>query len=87
MYRVGRESCETVTTEFVSRSPPCTRGNEARDVSSGISIVETTGSIREEPEAEHHLCVEKGRGSLESYSIEVFGPHVGYPFRGGTNED
>jgi hypothetical protein len=21
-----------VTTEFVSRSPPCTRGNEARDV-------------------------------------------------------
>jgi hypothetical protein len=31
--------------------------------------------------------VEKGRGSLESYSIEVFGPHVGYPFRRGTNED
>jgi hypothetical protein len=29
---VGQKSCETVTTEFVSRSPPCTGGNEARDV-------------------------------------------------------
>jgi hypothetical protein len=29
---VGRESCETVTTAFVSRSPPCTGGNEARGV-------------------------------------------------------
>jgi hypothetical protein len=26
---VGRESCETVTTVFVSRPPPCTGGNEA----------------------------------------------------------
>jgi hypothetical protein len=32
LYRVGRESCETVTTAFVSRSPPCTGGNEAHDV-------------------------------------------------------
>jgi hypothetical protein len=29
---VGRESCETVTTMFVSRPPPCTGGNEARGV-------------------------------------------------------
>jgi hypothetical protein len=32
LYRVGRESCETVTTAFVSRPPPCTEGNEARSV-------------------------------------------------------
>jgi hypothetical protein len=29
---VGRESCETVTTAFVSRPPPYTRGIEARGV-------------------------------------------------------
>jgi hypothetical protein len=29
---VGRESCETVTTTFVSRPPSCTGGNEARGV-------------------------------------------------------
>jgi hypothetical protein len=29
---VGRESCETVTTAFVSRPPPCTGGNEARSI-------------------------------------------------------
>jgi hypothetical protein len=80
-------SCETVTTAFVSRSPPCTGGNEARDVSAGSSIVETTGSVREEPEAEHHLRVEKARVSLQSYSTEVFGPRVGFPLRRGTNED
>jgi hypothetical protein len=33
-------SCETVTTAFVSRPPPCTGGNEARDVSAGSSIAE-----------------------------------------------
>jgi hypothetical protein len=84
---VGRESCETVTTVFVSRSPPCTGGNEARGVSAGSSIVEMTGSVREEPEAEHHLRVEKARGSLRSYSTEVLGPRVGFPLRRGTNED
>jgi hypothetical protein len=76
-----------VTTAFVSRPPPCTGGNEARVVSAGSSIVETTGSVREEPEAEHHLHVEKARGSLRSYSIEVLGPGVGFPLRRGTNED
>jgi hypothetical protein len=29
---VGRESCETVTTTFVSWPPPCTGGNETRGV-------------------------------------------------------
>jgi hypothetical protein len=76
-----------VTTEFVSRSPPSTGGNEARGVSVGSSIVETAGSIREEPEAEHHLHVEKARGSLRSYLTGVLGPRVGFPLHRGTNED
>jgi hypothetical protein len=84
---VGRESCETVTTEFVPRPPPCSKGNEAHDVLAGSSIVETTGSDREEPEAEHHLRVEKTHGSLWSYSTEVLGLRVGYPLHRGTNED
>jgi hypothetical protein len=80
-------SCETVTTVFVSRPPPCTGGNEARVVSAGSSIVETAGSVREEPEAEHHLRVEKAHSSLRSYSTEVLGPHMGFPLRRDTNED
>jgi hypothetical protein len=80
-------SCETMTTTFVSRPPPCTGGNEARGVSVGSSIVETAGSVREEPKVEHHLRVEKARGSLWSYSTEVLGPRVGFPLCRGTNED
>jgi hypothetical protein len=80
-------SCETMTTAFVSLPPPCTGGNEACGVSAGSSIVETAGSVREEPEAEHHLRVEKARGSLRSYSTEVLGPRVGFPLGRGTNED
>jgi hypothetical protein len=57
----------------------CTGGNEAHGVLAESSIVETSGSIREEPEVEHHLCVENARGSLRSYSTEVLGPRVGYP--------
>jgi hypothetical protein len=87
LYRVGRESCETVTTTFVSRPPPCTEGNEARGISAGSLIVETAGSVQEEPETEHHLSVEKARDSLQSYSTEVLGPRVGFPLRWGTNED
>jgi hypothetical protein len=41
------------------------------------SIVETVGSVREESKAEHHLHVEKARGSLRSYSTEVLGHRVG----------
>jgi hypothetical protein len=50
-------------------------------------IVETAGSIREEPEAEYHLRVEKAHDSLRSYSTEVLGPCVGYPLLRDTNED
>jgi hypothetical protein len=77
----------TVITVFVSRPPMCTGGNEAHDVSARSSIVETAGSVREEPKAEHHLRVEKARDSLRSYSTEVLGPRVGFPLRRGTNED
>jgi hypothetical protein len=63
------------------------RGNDARNVLAGSSIVETAGSVREEPKVEHHLRVEKARSSLRSYSTEVIGPRVGYPLRRGTNED
>jgi hypothetical protein len=55
--------------------------------SAGSSIVETTGSVREELEEEHHLHVDKARGSLRSYLTEVLGPHVGFPLSRGTNED
>jgi hypothetical protein len=68
LYRVGRESCETVTTVFESRSPPCTGENEARGISVASSLVEMAVSVREEPEAEHHLRVEKAHNSLQSYS-------------------
>ena len=54
--------------------------------SAGSSIVETAGSIREESEAEHHLRVEKARGSLRSYSTVVLGPRVGFPLRRGTED-
>lgn len=63
--------CVTATTVY--------GGNEARGISTGSSIVETAGSVREEPKAEHHLRVEKARGSLRSYSTEVLGPRVGFP--------
>jgi hypothetical protein len=76
-----------VTTEFVSRPPSCTEGNKARSVLAGSSIVETAGSVREEPKAEHYLRVEEVHDSLWSYSIEVLGPRVGFPLRRGTNED
>jgi hypothetical protein len=55
--------------------------------SAGSLILETTGSVQEDPEAEHHLRVENARGSLWSYSTVVLGPHVGYPLRRGTSKD
>jgi hypothetical protein len=76
-----------MTTEFVSRLPPRTGGNEARGVLAGSSIVETARSVREEPEAKHHLCVEKAHGSLWSYLTVVLGHRVDYPLRRGTNKD
>jgi hypothetical protein len=62
-------------------------GNEARGFSAGSSIMETVGSVQEEPEAEHHSHVEKAHDSLRSYSTEVLGPHVGFPLHRGTNEN
>jgi hypothetical protein len=53
----------------------------------GSSIVETVGSIREEPEAKHHLRVQKAHDSLRSYSTVVLGPRVGFPLHRGTNDD
>jgi hypothetical protein len=55
--------------------------------SAGKSIVETAGSIREEPEAEHHLHMDKASDSLRSYSTVVLDPRVSFPSRRGTNED
>jgi hypothetical protein len=84
---VGREACETMTTVFVSRPPACTEGNEARDVF-GRKL--DSGDDEERPReagAEHHLHVEKARGSLRSYSTKVLGPRVGFPLRRGTNGD
>jgi hypothetical protein len=46
LYRAGRESCETVTISFVSRSPLCTGENEARDV---FSRKLDSGDGRERP--------------------------------------
>jgi hypothetical protein len=64
---------------FVVRPPPCTRGNKARGDSTESSIVETAGSIPEEPKVEHYLHMEKARGLLRSYSTVVLGPCVCYP--------
>jgi hypothetical protein len=58
-----------------------------RGVSARRKIVLTTERVREEPEAEHHLRVEKACDSLWSYSSVVLGPRVGFPLRRGTNED
>jgi hypothetical protein len=55
--------------------------------SAGSLIVEMVGSVREKPEAEHHLRVEKAHDSLRNYSTKVLGPRVGFPLRRGTNED
>jgi hypothetical protein len=60
---------------------------QARGLSAGSLIVEKARSVRQEPKAEHHLCVEKACGSLRSYSTEMLGPRMGYPLRRGTNED
>jgi hypothetical protein len=87
LHQVGRKSCEIVSTAFVTQPPLCTKGNEDCGVSAGSSIVETVGSILEEPEAEHHLHVEKAHDSLWSYSNVVLSPRMGYPLRRGTNED
>jgi hypothetical protein len=79
-----RDNRVCVTAATAHRVP---EGTRPATFLAGSSIVETAGSVREEPKAEHHLLVEKARGSLRSYSTEVLGPHVGYPLRRGTYED
>jgi hypothetical protein len=81
---VGQEFCETSLTAFVVQLPLCTGGNEAHDEPTERSM--TAVSIREEPEVEHHLHVEKARDSTELLD-HVFGPRVSFPLRRGTNED
>jgi hypothetical protein len=76
-----------MTTENMSRPPPCTRENEGRGVLAESSIVETAESVREKLEAKQHFRVEKARASLWSYSTVVLDPRVGYHLCRGTNED
>jgi hypothetical protein len=76
-----------VSTAFLTWPPPCTGGNEAHDILAGSLIIETAGSVREEPEVEQHLRMEKASGSLRSYSTVELGPGVSYPLSRGTNEN
>jgi hypothetical protein len=75
LYRLGQGYCENVTTEFVSWPPPCTGGNKARGILGGSSIVETGGSVREDPEVEHHLRVDKALGSCHETSQGIRATH------------
>jgi hypothetical protein len=84
---VGQESCETVTTAFVSQPPPCTGGNEVRGVfgrklDSGDGGERPRGAGSGAPLA----CGEGSRFSMELLDRGV-GPRVGFPLRRGTNED
>jgi hypothetical protein len=55
-------------------------GKEARGVLAGSSIVQTAGSVREDPEVEHHLRVEKAlRLSTELLDRDAW-PSRGLPF-------
>jgi hypothetical protein len=77
---VGRESCETVTTEFVSRSPLCTRGNEAYDVF-GRKL--NSGDGRERPRgAGSGAPLARGEGPRLSTELLDHGawPSRGLPF-------
>jgi hypothetical protein len=80
LYRLGRESRETVITEFVSRPPLCTGGNEAHDALVESSIVKTTGSVREETGSGGQLA--RGEGLWFSMELLVCGawPLRGLPF-------
>jgi hypothetical protein len=83
----GATSCETIPTVFVVCSPSYTRGNEVRIVLAVSSIVKTTENVREKPEVEHHLRMEKARSSLCIYMSKVFGPRVDFPLHRDTNEN
>jgi hypothetical protein len=74
---VGRESCETVTTEFVSPSPPYTRWNEAHDV---FSRKLDSGDDRKRPRgARSGAPLARGEGSRLSTELLDRGA---WPWRG-----
>jgi hypothetical protein len=83
---VGRESCEIVTTEFVSRPPPCTEGNETHAVF-GRKIVSGDGG--EHPRgAEREALLVRGEGSRLSTELHDRGawPSHGLPFAWGKQQ-
>jgi hypothetical protein len=83
---LGRESCETVTTVFVSRQPPCTGGNEARDVFGRKLDI---GDCGEHPRgARSGAPLARGEGMWLSMELldRVLSLHVGYPLRRGTKD-
>ena len=77
---MGQESCETVTTAFVSRTPPCTGGNEARD---GFGRKLDSGDGRERPRgAGSGAPLARGEGPRLSTELLDQGawPSRGLPF-------
>jgi hypothetical protein len=87
LYLVGRESCETTPTIFVVWPPPCIGGNKVYDISAESLIVKTTGSVREEAGSGAPLTRGEGPRLSTELPVQVLGPHVGFPFRRGTNKD
>jgi hypothetical protein len=77
---VGQESCQTVTTEFESRSPLCTGGNEAHDVF-GRKLDSGDGGERPR-EAESEAPLAHGEGPRLSTELVDCGawPSRGLPF-------
>jgi hypothetical protein len=80
-------SCETTPIVFVVWPPPCTEGNEVRNILAGSLIVKTVGSVLEEAEVVHHFA--RGEGPCLSTDLldQVLGPRVGFPLHRGTNKD
>jgi hypothetical protein len=54
--------------------PPCTRGNKARGILAGSSIVKIAGSDPEKAVMETHLCVGKARGLSTELPDRELGP-------------
>jgi hypothetical protein len=76
----GAKVLRTMTTEFLSQPPPCTKRNEARSISAGSSIVKTAGSVQEEAGSGAPLV--RGEGLRLSIELLVRGawPSLGLPF-------
>jgi hypothetical protein len=76
-----------MTTAFVSRSPPCTRGYETRGIFSRKLDIEDGGEHPRGARSGAPLTRGEGSGSLRNYSTKVLGSRVSFPLRRGTNED